>query len=177
MVDKSIKYPRGTVEDALKRGVIFESPIDFILLDIEHDVEIPFSVGDSFLDSSKSTLYVQPIPLVFKVNIEHGVFDTFASLQSPFMHYYSISVDAIDPCWQVHFPLHGIHIPIRLCQDELDHNYSVKASLMRLALSLELLQNSRKRFSCYIVLLLPPSHPHLIRRTQWKYETFGRPPD
>ncbi|XP_022897634.1 uncharacterized protein LOC111411325 [Olea europaea var. sylvestris] len=49
LADRSIKYPRGVVEDVLVRVDKFIFPTDFIILDMEADNDIPIILGRPFL--------------------------------------------------------------------------------------------------------------------------------
>ena len=45
MVDRSLTYPRGVIEDVLVKVDKFIFPVDFVVLDIEEDREIPLILG------------------------------------------------------------------------------------------------------------------------------------
>ena len=45
LVDRSIKYPRGIIEDVLVKVDKFIFPADFVVLDIEEDQEVPLILG------------------------------------------------------------------------------------------------------------------------------------
>ena len=49
LANMSIKHPRGVVEDVLIKVDKFIFPVDFIVLDMEEDWEIPLILGDLFL--------------------------------------------------------------------------------------------------------------------------------
>ncbi|KAL0409370.1 UNVERIFIED_CONTAM: hypothetical protein Sradi_1871400 [Sesamum radiatum] len=49
LADRSIKYPRGIVEDVLVKVGKFIIPVDFIVLDMEEDVNMPLILGRPFL--------------------------------------------------------------------------------------------------------------------------------
>ncbi|XP_068504354.1 uncharacterized protein [Phaseolus vulgaris] len=53
LVDRSIKYPHGIVEDLLVKVDNFLFPIDFVVMDIEEDVEVPLILGRPFMKTAK----------------------------------------------------------------------------------------------------------------------------
>ena len=58
MADRSITYPRGIVEDVLVKVDKFIFPVDFIVLDIEEDHEVPLILGRPFLATGKAMIDV-----------------------------------------------------------------------------------------------------------------------
>ena len=58
LVDRSITYPRGIVEDVLVKVDKFIFPIDFIVLDMEEDHEVSFILGRPFLATGKAMIDV-----------------------------------------------------------------------------------------------------------------------
>ena len=53
LVDRSIKIPKGVVEDVLVQVDKFTFPVDFIILDMEEDIEVPLLLGRSFMKIAK----------------------------------------------------------------------------------------------------------------------------
>ena len=49
LADQSIKRPRGVVEDVLVKVGKFYFPVDFVMLEMEEDMEIPLILGQPFL--------------------------------------------------------------------------------------------------------------------------------
>ncbi|XP_021715220.1 uncharacterized protein LOC110683179 [Chenopodium quinoa] len=52
LVDRSIKFPKGRVEDVPLKIGGFAIPVDFIVLEIEEDDHIPIILGRTFLATS-----------------------------------------------------------------------------------------------------------------------------
>ncbi|KAL0355632.1 UNVERIFIED_CONTAM: hypothetical protein Sradi_4010100 [Sesamum radiatum] len=77
LADRSIKYPRGIVEDVLVKVGKFIIPVDFIVLDMEEDVNMPLILGRPFLATSRALIDVQKGQLTLRVNDEHLVFNVF----------------------------------------------------------------------------------------------------
>ncbi|KAI3448633.1 hypothetical protein Pfo_005298 [Paulownia fortunei] len=59
LVDRSLTYPRGVVEDVLVKVDKFIFPADFVVLDMEEDQEIPLILGRSFLTTGHTLIDVQ----------------------------------------------------------------------------------------------------------------------
>jgi len=58
LVDRSIKYPYGIVEDLLVKVDKFLFFIDFAVMDIEEDVKVPLILGRSFMKTAKVVIDV-----------------------------------------------------------------------------------------------------------------------
>ena len=54
LADKSIKYPYGVVEYVLMKVDKFMFSVDFVVMDIEEDVEIPFDSCQTLHEDNKS---------------------------------------------------------------------------------------------------------------------------
>ena len=59
MADRSLKHPRGVIEDVLVKVDKFIFPADFIVLDMEEDKEIPIILGRPFLVTGRVMIDVQ----------------------------------------------------------------------------------------------------------------------
>ncbi|KAL0286240.1 UNVERIFIED_CONTAM: hypothetical protein Sradi_7154400, partial [Sesamum radiatum] len=81
LADRSIKYPRGIVEDVLVKVEKFIIPIDFIVLDMEEDKNMLLILGRLFLATSTALIDVQKGQLILRVNDEHVVFNVFKPLK------------------------------------------------------------------------------------------------
>ncbi|XP_075507541.1 uncharacterized protein LOC142544371 [Primulina tabacum] len=81
LVDRSIKYPRGVVEDVLVKVDKFIFPVDFVVLDMEEDREIPLILGRSFLATGRALIVVHKGELVLRLNDESMIFNVFQSIK------------------------------------------------------------------------------------------------
>ncbi|XP_010247584.1 PREDICTED: uncharacterized protein LOC104590568 [Nelumbo nucifera] len=72
--DRSIKHPRGIIEDVLVKVDKFIFPVDFIVLDMEEDVDVPLILGRPFLATGKATVDVQQGQLSLKIQDEEVIF-------------------------------------------------------------------------------------------------------
>ena len=59
LANRSITYPRGIVEDVLVKVDKFIFPVDFIVLDMEEDHEVPLILGRPFLATGRAMIDVQ----------------------------------------------------------------------------------------------------------------------
>ncbi|KAL0411211.1 UNVERIFIED_CONTAM: hypothetical protein Slati_3710800 [Sesamum latifolium] len=94
LADRSIKYPRGIVEDVLVKVGKFIIPVDFIVLDMEEYVNMPLILGRPFLAMSRALIDVQKGQLTLRVNDEHVVFNVFKPMK--YLHNNEHDIFAID---------------------------------------------------------------------------------
>ena len=66
LADKSIKYPRGIIEDILVKVDKFIFPVDFVVLDMDEDVEVPLILSRPFLATTRAIIDVGDGKLVLK---------------------------------------------------------------------------------------------------------------
>ncbi|XP_075478835.1 uncharacterized protein LOC142519688 [Primulina tabacum] len=83
LADRSIKYPRGVIEDVLVKVDKFIFPVDFVVLDMEEDREIPLILGRPFLATGRALIDVQKGELVLRLNDEKVTFNVFRSMKYP----------------------------------------------------------------------------------------------
>ena len=67
LVDRSIKYPRGIIEDVLVKVDKFIFPTNFVVLDMEEDQEVPLILGRPFLATGRALIDVQKGELTLRV--------------------------------------------------------------------------------------------------------------
>ncbi|KAL1537390.1 hypothetical protein AAHA92_29909 [Salvia divinorum] len=58
MADKSVKYPNGVLENVLVRVNDFIFPVDFVVLDMKEDSNVPLILGRPFLATGKALIDV-----------------------------------------------------------------------------------------------------------------------
>ncbi|XP_073152769.1 uncharacterized protein [Henckelia pumila] len=73
--DGSSKYPRGMVENVLVKIDKFIYPIDFVILDMNADCEVPRILGHSFLSMSRALVDVEKGELILRLNNEQVMFN------------------------------------------------------------------------------------------------------
>ncbi|XP_073017840.1 uncharacterized protein [Primulina eburnea] len=96
LADRSIKYPRGVVEDVLVKVDKFIFPVDFVVLDMEEDREIPLILGRPFLATGRALIDVHKGELVLRLNDESVIFNVFQSIKYPHDTSDCFRIDATD---------------------------------------------------------------------------------
>ena len=75
LVDKSLTYLRAVVEDVLVKVDKFIFPVDFIVLDMEEDREVPMILGRPFLAIGRTLIDVQKGELTIQVQDQKVTFN------------------------------------------------------------------------------------------------------
>ena len=80
LADRSLTHPRGMIEDVLVKVDKFIFPVDFIILDLEEDKEIPIILGGPFLATGRALIDVQKGELILRVQ-EEVTFNVFNAIK------------------------------------------------------------------------------------------------
>ena len=83
LADRSLKHPRGVIEDVLVKVDMFIFPADFIVLDLEEDKEIPIILGRPFLATGRAMIDVQMGELKLRVQEDEVKFNVFEAVRHP----------------------------------------------------------------------------------------------
>ena len=83
LADRSLKHPKGVIEDVLVKVSKFIFPTDFIVLDMEEDKEIPIILGRPFLATGREVIDVQRGELKLRVQEDEVKFNVFKSMRHP----------------------------------------------------------------------------------------------
>ena len=83
LADRSIKRPYGIVEDVLVKVDKFLFPVDFLVMDIEEDVDVPLILGRPFLKIAKVIIDVDKGKLKVCVENEDVSFNVFEAMKHP----------------------------------------------------------------------------------------------
>ncbi|XP_027364550.1 uncharacterized protein LOC113871650 [Abrus precatorius] len=59
LADRSIKYPRGIIQYVLVKVDKFIFPVDFVILDMDEDTDVPLILGHPFLATAGAIIYVR----------------------------------------------------------------------------------------------------------------------
>ena len=70
LADKTIRFPRGIIEDVLVKIDKFIFPVDFVVLDIEEDSNVPLILGRPFLATARTIIDVGTGELTLHVEDE-----------------------------------------------------------------------------------------------------------
>ncbi|XP_075479313.1 uncharacterized protein LOC142520196 [Primulina tabacum] len=96
LADRSVKYPRGLIEDVLVKVDKFIFPVDFVVLDMEEDIEMPLILGRPFLATGKALIDVQEGKLRLRVGEEEITFDVFNAFKHTLHSDNCYRIDAVD---------------------------------------------------------------------------------
>ncbi|XP_020232598.1 uncharacterized protein LOC109812941 [Cajanus cajan] len=83
LADRSIKYPHGIVEDLLVTVDKFFFPVDFIVMDMEEDSEVPLILGRPFMKTAKVIIDVDDGKLKVRVQGDEVNFNIFEAMKHP----------------------------------------------------------------------------------------------
>ncbi|XP_021721214.1 uncharacterized protein LOC110688759 [Chenopodium quinoa] len=81
LIDRSIKFPKGKVEDVPLRVGKFVIPIDFVVLEMDEDFNILIIFGRPFFATSGAMIDVKTAKTSFKVGEEDIEFDLNESMK------------------------------------------------------------------------------------------------
>ncbi|CAL2256521.1 unnamed protein product [Prunus armeniaca] len=163
LADRSVKYPRGIVEDILVQVDKLILPADFVVLDMEeapiHDRELPILLGRPFMATAKTIIDVQNGLLTMIVLGETVQFKVFESLSHPSSSLDCCSIDVLDSLVFSKFLLAQSTDPLQyvLSQSQDDFDEEV---LTEMVAALEALKPYPSTFSP-LIEPLGPSATHL----------------
>ncbi|XP_020236625.1 uncharacterized protein LOC109816146 [Cajanus cajan] len=83
LADRSIKYPHGIVEDLLVKVDKFWFPVDFVVMDMEEDSEVPLILGRPFMKTAKVIIDVDDGKLKVRVHGDEVNFNIFEAMKHP----------------------------------------------------------------------------------------------
>ncbi|XP_006579219.1 uncharacterized protein [Glycine max] len=86
LADRSITRPYGVVEDVLVKVRHFTFPVDFVIMDIEEDVEIPLILGRPFMLTAKCVVDMGNGNLKMSVDYQKVTFNLFDAIKHPSDH-------------------------------------------------------------------------------------------
>ncbi|XP_062113210.1 uncharacterized protein LOC133824344 [Humulus lupulus] len=96
LADRSVKHPRGIIEDVLMKVDKFIFPTDFIVLDMEDDENVPIILGRPFLATGQALIDVQKGELRLRVQGEEIIFKVFKVMTYPKASDNCFSVDVVE---------------------------------------------------------------------------------
>ncbi|KAL9448337.1 hypothetical protein AB3S75_015754 [Citrus x aurantiifolia] len=96
LADRSIKYPRGMIEDVLVKVDKFIFPADFIVLDMIEDRKMPIILGRPLLATGRNLIDVQEGKLILRVQNGQVTFNVFEAIKYPSEIDTCLQIDTID---------------------------------------------------------------------------------
>ena len=82
MADRTMAKPEGVIEDVLVKVGNFVSPVDFIILDMEEDSQVPLLLGRPFLITGDALIDMQKGVLTLRVGEEAADFNLLQILRN-----------------------------------------------------------------------------------------------
>ena len=83
MADRSMAQPEGILEDVPVKVGKFVFPVDFVVMQMEEDTQVPLLLGRPFLATGAALIDVQKGELTLKVGDEEVHFNINRSLEHP----------------------------------------------------------------------------------------------
>ncbi|XP_021756622.1 uncharacterized protein LOC110721741 [Chenopodium quinoa] len=116
LADRSIKIPKGKVEDVPLRVGKFVIPVDFVVLEMDEDATIPIILGRSFFATSGDMIDVKSAKNSLKVGEEVVEFDLNESMKYPCssLENYKL-IDSLD------LVISSLHEHLLTCNDPLEN--------------------------------------------------------
>ncbi|XP_022635778.1 uncharacterized protein LOC111241500 [Vigna radiata var. radiata] len=70
LVDRSLKYPYGVAEDVLMKVDKFLFPVDFVIMEMEEDVNVPLIFGRPFMKTARVLIDMENDNLKVRVQMK-----------------------------------------------------------------------------------------------------------
>ena len=83
MADRSMAQPEGVLQDVLVKVGKFIFPVDFVIMNMEEDTQVPFLLGRLFLATGTALIDVQKGELTLRVGEEAMHFNLNKGLEQP----------------------------------------------------------------------------------------------
>ena len=96
LADRSLKHPRGVIEDVLVKVDKFIFPTNFIVLDMEEDNEIPIILGRPFLAIGRAMIDVQKGELKLRMQNDEVRFSVFNAMRHPTESDACFTIEAVE---------------------------------------------------------------------------------
>ncbi|XP_020415553.1 uncharacterized protein LOC109948059 [Prunus persica] len=77
LADRSITYPRGVIEDRIIKVDNLYLPADFVVLDMDEDLQTPIILGRPFMATARTLIDVEAGTLTLRVQDQFVVFNLF----------------------------------------------------------------------------------------------------
>ncbi|KAK1421773.1 hypothetical protein QVD17_24388 [Tagetes erecta] len=103
LADRSVKYPRGIVENLLVKVDKFVFLVDFVILDMEVDDKVPLILGRPFLRTAKALIDVYDGKITLRVGDETVTFDVSKAMnnssgQDDSVYFLDAFISQVDRC-------------------------------------------------------------------------------
>ncbi|XP_042056270.1 uncharacterized protein LOC121800839 [Salvia splendens] len=82
MADRTVTYPKGIVEDVLVMVHDFIFPVDFVVLDMEEDMNVPLILGRPFLATGKALIDIAKGELTLHMGNKRHILSIYNAMKS-----------------------------------------------------------------------------------------------
>jgi len=96
LVDQSISYPFGVLEDVLVKVNELVFPADFVILDMAEDEDMPLILGRPFLATGRALIDVEMGQLMLRFHNEQVVFNIFEAMKHRAENPKCYHIDVVD---------------------------------------------------------------------------------
>ncbi|CAN6711153.1 unnamed protein product [Malus baccata var. baccata] len=96
LADRSVAYPRGIIEDLIIKVDNLYLPADFVILDLDEDMQTPIILGRPFMATARTLIDVEAGTLTLKVQDQSVVFSLFEATKRPGDVHDCMRVDVLD---------------------------------------------------------------------------------
>ena len=131
MADRSMAQPEGVLEDVLVKVGKFVFLVDFVVMKMEEDTQVPLLLGRPFLATEAALIDVQKGELTLRVRDEAVQFNINRSLEHPNVKSYSFMVER----------------NTSLLNDELNSDCIIQHSINEIEMNFQYLE----RFDCEVL--------------------------
>ncbi|CAN6554974.1 unnamed protein product [Malus baccata var. baccata] len=83
LADRSVAYPRGIIEDLIIKMDNLYLPADFVVLDMDEDMQTPIILGRPFMATARTLINVEAGTLTLRVQEQSVVFNLFEGTKRP----------------------------------------------------------------------------------------------
>ncbi|CAL8988236.1 unnamed protein product, partial [Prunus brigantina] len=168
LADRTIRYPKGILEDVLVKVEELILPADFLVLEMEeapiHDNQLPLILGRPFMATAGAIIDVKKGTLTMNVFDETIAFKVFEASKFPSDEHEVFQLDAIDTMVKEALPMSYLE-PIEACitqsirKEEVDNLEAVISPLLlELVCSIDSYIEVGKRYANQFESLPPPTN-------------------
>ncbi|XP_050915329.1 uncharacterized protein LOC127130347 [Lathyrus oleraceus] len=110
--DHSVKKPYGIVEDVLVKIDRFVFPVDFVILEMPEDEEIPLILGIPFLETGRCLINIEERTMTLNVYDEELKIDVRNSMKYKYDICTSHTIEVLDQVMMYESPLNAPQLPL-----------------------------------------------------------------
>ncbi|XP_048228256.1 uncharacterized protein LOC125369530 [Ricinus communis] len=135
LADRTVKHPRGIIEYVLVKIEKFISPVDFVIMDMDGESNVPLILARCFLATSRAIIHVCDGELELRVGDETVTFHLNSSMRQSLDHDVTVfSIDLLDDVIDTQLQEILLDDPLQVAlQAEDEHELSNESVLEQLA--------------------------------------------